>query len=100
MAEKVLGDVVESFVKEKASTMTSMKELPPPCKVSSTIKHGDGAFYGPKIDIMVMDAAGRRHQVGTVQLDLQLPKRFGLEYVGANGSPKPLVCMLRKDSYS
>jgi threonyl-tRNA synthetase len=44
------------------------------------IKEGDGAFYGPKIDIEVKDAVGRWHQLGTLQLDFQLPQRFGLRY--------------------
>lgn len=43
-------------------------------------KPGDGAFYGPKIDISVTDAAGKEHQVATIQLDFQLPQRFELEY--------------------
>lgn len=44
------------------------------------VKEGDGAFYGPKIDVMVSDSVGRSHQTATVQLDFQLPIRFGLEY--------------------
>ena len=42
---------------------------------------GDGAFYGPKIDLRVMDAMKRMHQCATVQLDFQLPIRFNLSYV-------------------
>lgn len=42
----------------------------------------DGAFYGPKIDITVTDALGREHQTATVQLDFNLPLRFGLKYTG------------------
>ncbi|KAI1316350.1 hypothetical protein EDD11_010064 [Mortierella claussenii] len=45
-----------------------------------TVNEGDGAFYGPKIDILVKDALGRRHQTATIQLDFQLPQRFGLEF--------------------
>ena len=41
---------------------------------------GDGAFYGPKIDVIVQDSDGKQHQTGTIQLDFQLPKRFGLGY--------------------
>ena len=41
---------------------------------------GDGAFYGPKIDVRLMDAMGRWHQCGTIQLDFQLPIRFDLQY--------------------
>ncbi|XP_030640565.1 threonine--tRNA ligase 2, cytoplasmic [Chanos chanos] len=46
---------------------------------------GDGAFYGPKIDIQIRDAIGRQHQCATIQLDFQLPIRFNLQYVGVNG---------------
>ena len=49
-----------------------------------TINEGDGAFYGPKIDIHVFDALRRRHQCGTIQLDFQLPQRFNLTYQGAS----------------
>jgi threonyl-tRNA synthetase len=49
------------------------------------INAGDGAFYGPKIDFQVRDAIGRSWQLGTVQLDYQLPERFGLAYIGADG---------------
>ena len=45
---------------------------------------GGGAFYGPKISVQARDAIGRSHQMSTIQLDVQLPKRFGLEYVGAD----------------
>jgi threonyl-tRNA synthetase len=45
-----------------------------------TIKEGDGAFYGPKIDVMLTDSDGKTHQAGTVQLDFQLPQRFDLKY--------------------
>ncbi|KAF9875808.1 threonyl-tRNA synthetase [Colletotrichum karsti] len=45
-----------------------------------TIKEGDGAFYGPKIDVMLHDSHGKSHQAGTIQLDFQLPQRFQLEY--------------------
>uniref|UniRef100_A0A671WW05 threonine--tRNA ligase n=1 Tax=Sparus aurata TaxID=8175 RepID=A0A671WW05_SPAAU len=46
---------------------------------------GDGAFYGPKIDIQIKDAIGRQHQCATIQLDFQLPIRFDLQYVGRDG---------------
>ncbi|KAI9648585.1 threonyl-tRNA synthetase [Ciborinia camelliae] len=45
-----------------------------------TINEGDGAFYGPKIDIVLKDSDGKEHQTATIQLDFQLPKRFELEY--------------------
>ena len=49
------------------------------------INEGDGAFYGPKIDFHLVDAIGRTWQCGTIQLDFQLPQRFELEYIGADG---------------
>ena len=49
------------------------------------INPGDGAFYGPKIDIKVYDALGRRHQCATIQLDFQLPVRFNLRYHAGAG---------------
>ncbi|KAJ2484927.1 hypothetical protein EV174_002065 [Coemansia sp. RSA 2320] len=53
---------------------------------------GDGAFYGPKIDVRVQDALGRKHQTATIQLDFQLPQRFQLKYTGADGqSHRPVM---------
>ena len=49
------------------------------------INEGDGAFYGPKLDFHLSDSLGRTWQCGTIQLDMQLPERFELEYVGADG---------------
>ena len=54
-------------------------------KVPYTINEGDGAFYGPKIDFHLQDCLGRTWQCGTIQLDMQLPERFELEYTGADG---------------
>ncbi|KJE96761.1 Tarsl2 protein [Capsaspora owczarzaki ATCC 30864] len=54
------------------------------CGSNWTLNPGDGAFYGPKIDITIRDAIGRQHQTATVQLDFQLPQRFGLRYFDAN----------------
>jgi threonyl-tRNA synthetase len=57
-----------------------------------TLNAGDGAFYGPKIDFDVTDAIGRQWQCATIQLDYQLPARFGLKYVGAdNAEHLPIV---------
>ena len=57
-----------------------------------TVNVGDGAFYGPKIDFDVTDAIGRKWQCATIQLDYQLPARFGLTYVGAdNAEHQPVV---------
>ena len=53
--------------------------------VAYTINEGDGAFYGPKLDFHLKDSIGRTWQCGTIQLDFQLPQRFGIEYVGSDG---------------
>ena len=53
--------------------------------VSYTVNEGDGAFYGPKLDFHLKDSIGRTWQCGTIQLDFQLPQRFGAEYIGADG---------------
>ncbi|MBU5420285.1 threonine--tRNA ligase [Acetanaerobacterium sp. MSJ-12] len=50
-----------------------------------TINEGDGAFYGPKLDFHLVDAIGRTWQCGTIQLDMQMPERFELEYTGEDG---------------
>jgi threonyl-tRNA synthetase len=57
-----------------------------------TIDEGDGAFYGPKIDVDVTDAIGRKWQCATFQLDYQMPQRFDLKYIGAdNAEHRPVV---------
>ena len=52
---------------------------------SYVINEGDGAFYGPKLDFHLQDSLGRTWQCGTIQLDMQLPERFELEYTGPDG---------------
>lgn len=59
------------------------------------INEGDGAFYGPKIDIHIKDALGRTWQCGTIQLDMQLPKRFSLEYTDKDGQKKEPIMIHR-----
>lgn len=60
-----------------------------------TINPEDGAFYGPKIDILIRDSLRRSHQCATIQLDFQLPERFGLEYRNSGGEnsdfTRPLI---------
>jgi threonyl-tRNA synthetase len=53
-------------------------------KIDYSVNEGDGAFYGPKIDLHMLDALGRSWQMGTIQLDAQMPQRFGLSYMGAD----------------
>ena len=56
------------------------------------IEYGEAAFYGPKLDFMVKDAIGRRWQLGTIQVDYNLPERFGLEYTGSdNQKHRPVM---------
>ncbi len=59
------------------------------------INEGDGAFYGPKIDIHIRDALGRSWQCGTVQLDMSLPEKFELEYMDSDGNAKRPVMVHR-----
>ena len=60
-----------------------------------TVAPGEGAFYGPKIDLHMEDALGRRWQMGTIQLDSQMPSRFGLTYVGPDNTEHPLYVVHR-----
>ncbi len=62
---------------------------------SYRINEGDGAFYGPKIDIHIRDAIGRYWQCGTIQLDMSLPEKFELEYVDSDGKYKRPVMLHR-----
>lgn len=59
------------------------------------INEGDGAFYGPKIDIHIKDAIGRTWQCGTIQLDMSLPERFDLTYEAADGTKKRPIMIHR-----
>jgi len=59
------------------------------------INEGDGAFYGPKIDIKMKDCLGREWQMGTVQLDFQLPQRFNLSYIDKEGNKKTPIMIHR-----
>ena len=63
--------------------------------IEAEIVHGEAAFYGPKIDFMVKDSLEREWQLGTIQVDYQLPKRFNLEYVDKNNSKKTPVLIHR-----
>ena len=56
---------------------------------------GDGTFYGPKIDVDILDALARRWQIATIQIDFQQPDRFGLEYIDSDGQPKRPVMVHR-----
>lgn len=78
--EKFLGEIKDWDMAE-ASLKAALEEL----NLEYVINEGDGAFYGPKIDFHLTDCIGRTWQCGTIQLDYQLPQRFEMEYVGADG---------------
>ena len=63
--------------------------------LKTVVEYGEAAFYGPKLDFMVKDAIGRRWQLGTIQVDYNLPERFQLEYTDADGSKKRPVMIHR-----
>lgn len=78
--EKYLGTIEEWDTAEDA-----LRDAIAESKLSYVLNEGDGAFYGPKIDIVLCDALGRKVQCATIQLDFQLPQRFGLRYTGTDG---------------
>ncbi|XP_027621859.1 threonine--tRNA ligase 2, cytoplasmic [Tupaia chinensis] len=81
--EDFLGEV-EVWNEAEKQLRNSLMEFGKPWQVNP----GDGAFYGPKIDIKIKDAIGRYHQCATIQLDFQLPVRFNLTYVSKDGDDK------------
>eukprot|EP00069_Balaena_mysticetus_P001623 bmy_15462T0 len=81
--ENFLGEV-EIWDEAEKQLQNSLMEFGKPWKMNP----GDGAFYGPKIDIKIKDAIGRYHQCATIQLDFQLPVRFNLTYVSKDGDDK------------
>jgi threonyl-tRNA synthetase len=78
-------DKAEKACKDAAATLG----------VDFTLEPGEAAFYGPKIDFVVKDIIGREWQLGTVQVDYQLPVRFDLSYVGADNKPHRPVMIHR-----
>jgi len=70
----------------------SIKEVAEEKGLETVVEYGEAAFYGPKLDFMVRDAIGRTWQLGTVQIDYNLPERFELEYVGSdNAKHRPVM---------
>jgi threonyl-tRNA synthetase len=60
--------------------------------LNTVVEYGEAAFYGPKLDFMIKDAIGRKWQLGTIQVDYNLPERFGLEYIGSdNKKHRPIM---------
>lgn len=84
---------IETWNKAESDLRAVLDEL---CgKGNYRVNEGDGAFYGPKIDIKMKDCLGREWQMGTVQLDFQLPMRFGITYVDAEGEKKTPITIHR-----
>ena len=71
---------------------TAIKEVAEERGLNAVVEYGEAAFYGPKMDFMVRDALGRKWQLGTIQVDYNLPERFDLTYIGAdNEKHRPVM---------
>lgn len=85
--EKYIG-TDENWAKAESAIIEAAEEKGLP----TVVELGEAAFYGPKLDFMVKDAIGRKWQLGTIQVDYNLPERFGLEYVGSdNQNHRPVM---------
>lgn len=88
--EKYIG-TDENWEKAEAAIIESAAEK----NLKTVVEYGEAAFYGPKLDFMVKDALGRKWQLGTIQVDYNLPERFELEYIDTDGSKKRPVMIHR-----
>lgn len=88
--EKSIGDEAVWEISTQA-----LKDALSSCGISYGIDEGGGAFYGPKIDMKITDAIGRKWQCGTVQIDMNLPQRFALEYIDEDNTAKQPVMIHR-----
>lgn len=78
----------ENWIKAEQAIIEATEEMELPTKIA----FGEAAFYGPKLDFMVQDALGREWQLGTIQVDYNLPERFELEYIGSdNQKHRPVM---------
>jgi threonyl-tRNA synthetase len=85
--EKYIGSD-ENWEKAESAIVAAVKNK----GLQATVEYGEAAFYGPKLDFMVKDAIGRRWQLGTIQVDYNLPERFDLTYTGADDKPhRPIM---------
>jgi threonyl-tRNA synthetase len=89
-SDKYVGDS-EQWAKAEAACLAAAEEL----GVPFSEEYGEAAFYGPKIDFVVRDVIGREWQLGTVQVDYQLPERFDLSYIGPDNAPHRPVMVHR-----
>ena len=88
--EKYIGSD-ENWNKAESAIIEATKET----GLKTTTELGEAAFYGPKLDFMIKDALGRSWQLGTIQVDYNLPERFKLEYIGADNKPHRPVMIHR-----
>ncbi len=88
--EKAIGDDI-FWEKTTKAIMDALDEK----NISYGIDEGGGAFYGPKIDIKILDAIGRKWQCGTVQIDMNLPSRFNINYINEKGEKEQPVMIHR-----
>lgn len=88
--EKYIGSD-ENWDKAESAIIEATQEV----GLETTTELGEAAFYGPKLDFMIKDALGRRWQLGTIQVDYNLPERFELEYIGADNQPHRPVMIHR-----
>ena len=88
--EKYIGSE-ENWEKAEQAIIEACEEK----GLKAKIEYGEAAFYGPKLDFMVRDAIGRRWQLGTIQVDYNLPERFELEYTGNDNQKHPPVMIHR-----
>jgi len=85
--EKYIGSE-ENWEKAENAIIEAVKEA----GLNAVVEYGEAAFYGPKLDFMVKDALGRKWQLGTIQVDYNLPERFELEYIGSdNQKHRPIM---------
>ena len=82
---------IEEWERAEGALMNTLRRMEIPFKYMS----GEAVFYGPKIDVKLVDAIGRPWQLTTVQFDFNLPRRFGLEYVGSDGAKHTPVMVHR-----
>ncbi len=88
----------EKYIGSKENWETAEQAIIDACKeidMKTVTEYGEAAFYGPKLDFMVRDALGRSWQLGTVQVDYNLPERFELEYIGSDNQPHRPVMIHR-----
>lgn len=88
--EKYVGSD-DDWARSEAAIVEACKEK----GLSAKVEYGEAAFYGPKLDFMIKDAIGRRWQLGTIQVDYNLPKRFQLEYTDEDNTKKTPVMIHR-----